>query len=152
MKIADLVKDAIKPIFDEEKEIKLVDVEYKKMQDGMHLIVYIDKESGVNIDDCEHISKLVEEVIDDLDPTGDESYRLDISSYGLDKPLKYDWQFKKYQNKPVDVKLYRKLNGLKEFTATLVSFNEEEFVFNIDGENVAIKDSEIANITAHIDF
>ncbi len=152
MKIADLVSDAIKPIFDEEKEIKLVEVEYKKMYDGMHLIVYIDKENGVNIEDCEYISKKVEEVLDAINPTGDETYRLDVSSYGLDKPLKYEWQLKKYLNKKVDVKLYNKFNGLKQFTAILMSYDDEDFTFNMNDENFAVSQSIVAQITPHIEF
>ena len=111
MKIADLVYDTIKPLF--KNDIKLLEVEYVKKSDGMHLVVYIDKDTGVSIDDCVYVNDLISDTIDELNPTKDEKYVLDVSSYGLDRPLKYDWQFKKYQNQKVNVKLYKKLDGKK---------------------------------------
>ena len=152
MKVADLVIEAIKPMFDLEKEIKLVDVEYKKLQDGMHLIIYIDKTNGIMIEDCEYISKKVDEILDELNPTADVSYRLDVSSYGLDKPLKHDWQLKKYLNKLVDVKLYKKVDSKKEFVATLISFTDTEYVFSLNDSNIKFDKSAVAFITPHIEF
>ena len=92
--ISDLVLENIKPLF--KGDITLVDVEYTKKADGMHLTIYIDKADGVTVDDCVEVSRLVDQPLEDLNPTNDEPYFLDISSYGLDKPLKFDWQFKKY--------------------------------------------------------
>ena len=103
MKVAELVQENIKSKFD--KDIKLVEVEYVKRSDGMHLVVYIDKDTGITIDDCVEVSRMIDPIIDELNPTGDDTYVLDVSSYGLDKPLKYDWQFKKYLNKKVDMNL-----------------------------------------------
>ncbi|MBR1988130.1 MAG: ribosome maturation factor RimP [Clostridia bacterium] len=150
MKVADLVQENIKSLFD--KDIKLVEVEYTKKSDGMHLVVYIDKEAGITIDDCVEVSRMIDPIIDDLNPTGDEQYVLDVSSYGLDKPLKYDWQFKKYLDKKVEVKLYRKIDARKEFSATLKNFNETEFVFNDGKENFTILRAKIAYITPYIEF
>ena len=150
MKVADLVQENIKSLFS--KDIRLVEVEYTKKSDGMHLVVYIDKETGVSLDDCVTVSRMIDPIIDDLNPTGDEQYVLDVSSYGLDKPLKYDWQFKKYLDKKVDVKLYRKIDNRKEFSATLKSFNDSEFVFSDGKENFTINRADIAHITAYIEF
>ena len=150
MKVADLEQENIKSLFD--KDIKLVEVEYTKKSDGMHLVVYIDKEAGITIDDCVEVSRMIDPIIDDLNPTGDEQYVLDVSSYGLDKPLKYDWQFKKYLDKKVEVKLYRKIDARKEFSATLKNFNETEFVFNDGKENFTILRAKIAYITPYIEF
>jgi len=152
MKVAEVVTEAIKPIFEQTNNIKLVEVEYKKLQDGMHLVVYIDKLGGITIEDCEYISKQIDAVLDDINPTNDVPYRLDVSSYGLDKPLKFDWQLKNYINKLVDVKLYKKLEDLKEFTATLVSFTDKDCVFNIKGNNYSIERVSIAYITPNIEF
>lgn len=152
MKVAEMVTQAIDPIFEGFKDIKLVEVEYKKMQDGMHLVIYIDKETGVTIEDCEFVSKAVDECLDDLNPTGDETYRLDVSSYGLDKPLKHDWQLKKYINNKVNVKLYHKVDNLKEFIATLIGYNNEEYVFNKDDNNISINRASVAYITPYIEF
>jgi len=150
MKIADLVFEKIEPLFD--GEIKLVEVDYIKKQDGMHLIVYIDKENGITIDDCVEVTHMLNEPLDEINPTKDASYSLDVSSYGLDKPLKFDWQFKKYFGKKVNVKLYRKIDDKKEFVATLEAKTEDKVVFSLDEENFEIDMKEIAYITPYIEF
>ncbi len=150
MKISDLVYEKISPLFKD--DIKLVEVEYLKKADGMHLTVYIDKLGGVSIDDCVKINDLIDPVIDELNPTQDKPFTLDVSSYGLDKPLKFDWQFKKYTNELVDVKLYQKLNGKKAFTAKLIAHNEKSTQFQLDNEVLTISNVDIASITPYIEF
>ncbi len=150
MKISDLVFENIKPLFKD--DIQLVEVEYAKKSDGMHLTVYIEKEAGITVEDCVAVSQLIDQPLEDLNPTNDEPYFLDISSYGLDKPLKYDWQFKKYLDKQVEVKLYRKIENRKEFVAVLKAKNEDSVVLNIDDENITLKLADIAYITPYIDF
>lgn len=150
MKVADLVYENISPLFS--NDIKLVEVEYVKKNDGMHLVILIDKQDGITIDDCVFVNDLISDKLDELDPTKDQPYFLDVSSYGLDRPLKYDWQFKKYQNQLVDVKLYHKVEDKKQFTAKLISFDEVKFQFEIDNEIFTINKTDIANITPYIDF
>ena len=150
MKVADLVYEKIKPLFN--GDIQLVEVEYAKKNDGMHLTIYIEKENGVSVDDCVEISRLIDEPLEELNPTNDEPYYLDISSYGLDKPLKYDWQFKKYQDQKVNVKLYAKIDGKKEFVATLKQKTEDSVVLSFDDENLNINLKDIAYITPYIEL
>ena len=150
MKVAELVYEKIKPLFN--GDVQLVEVEYLKKNDGMHLIVYIEKENGVTLDDCVETSKLIDEPLEELNPTNDEPYFLDISSYGLDKPLKYDWQFKKYQNQKVNVKLYHKVNDLKEFVAVLKQKTEDSVVLEYNNENIKLNLKDVANITPYLEF
>lgn len=150
MKVSELVYEKIKPLFKD--DIRLVEVEYVKRQDGMHLVIYIDKEGGVSIDDCVKVNDLINDTIEELNPTADEQYALDVSSYGLDRPLKYDWQFKRYEGQRVNVKLYKKIDGRKEFVATLLGRNEESTMFGVDNENVTINNVDIAYITPYIEF
>lgn len=150
MKVADLVYEELKPLFN--GEVKLVDVEYVKKSDGMHLVIYIDKDNGITIDDCVAVNDLISDKLDELDPTNNESYRLDVSSYGLDKPLKFDWQFAKYFGKKVNVKLYRKIDDLKEFVAILKAKNDEDVVVSVNDENVTINLKDVAYITPYIEF
>ena len=150
MKVADLVYENISPLF--KGEIKLVEVEYVKRNDGMHLIIYIDKDNGVTVDDCVEVSRLIDQPLEDLNPTNDASFYLDISSYGLDKPLKFDWQFKKYIDKKVNVKLYRKIGELKEFVAVLKAKNDTSVVLDVNEQNVTINLSDVAYITPYIEF
>ena len=150
MKVAELVDEKIRPLFN--GEIKLIEVEYVKRNDGMHLVVYIEKENGISVDDCVEVSRLIDEPLEELNPTNDEPYYLDISSYGHDKPLKYDWQFKKYENQKVNVKLYAKLNNKKEFVATVKQKLEDSVVLGVDDENLKINLKDIAYITPYIEF
>lgn len=150
MKVSDLVYENIAPLF--KKDIRLVEVEYVKKNDGMHLVVYIDKEGGVTIDDCVEVNHMIDGVLEDLNPTNDAQYVLDVSSYGLDKPLKYDWQFKRYENKLVDVKLYKKVGSNKEFTATLIGRNDTSVQFKLNDEIITINSVDIAYILPHVEF
>ena len=95
---------------------------------------------------------MIDEPLDELNPTADAPYFLDISSYGLDKPLKYDWQFKKYENKLVDVKLYRKVEDRKEFTAILKQKTENEVAFELDQTNFSVDMKDVAYILPHLEF
>ena len=150
MKVSELVYEKISPLFN--GEIKLVDVEYVKKNDGMHLIVYIDKENGVTVDDCVEVSRIIDEPLEELNPTNDAAYFLDISSYGLDKPLKFDWQFKKYINQKVEVKLYRKIDDLKEFVAVLKAKDDKQVILEINEENKTFNLSDVAYILPYIEF
>ena len=148
--ISDLVLENIKPLFN--KDITLVDVEYTKKADGMHLTIYIDKANGVTVEDCVAVSRLVDQPLEDLNPTNDEPYFLDISSYGLDKPLKFDWQFRKYLDKKINVKLYSKVNGKKDYVAVLKAKTEDSVIVNIENENITFKLTDVAYITPYIEF
>lgn len=151
MKVADLVQEKIAPLFND-LDVKLVEVEYVKRIDGMHLVVYIDNAEGVNINDCEKVSKLIDGVIEDLNPTKDEAYYLDVSSYGIDKPLKYDWQFEKYLDKKVTVTLYKKVDDLKEFDAVLKEY-KENYVFELkNGKQVELSKDVVARVMPYIEF
>ena len=117
----------------------------------MHLIVYIDKIGGITLEDCESVSKMIDPVIEQLNPTKDASYCLDVSSYGIDKPLKYDWQFDNYLDKMVTVKLYKKVNNLKEFDAKLKGYGDV-YKFEIKGEIVEIEKELVAYVLPYIEF
>lgn len=148
--VSDLVLENIKPLF--KGDITLVDVEYTKKADGMHLTIYIDKENGVTVEDCVEVSHLIDQPLEDLNPTNDEPYFLDVSSYGLDKPLKFDWQFKKYLDKKINVKLYSKVNGKKDFVAILKAKTVDSVTVNIENENITFKLTDVAYITPYIEF
>ena len=150
MKTADLVFNTISPMF-QGLDIHLVEVEYVKKYDNMHLIVYIDKSTGITLEDCEKVSKMIDPVIEELNPTKDESYCLDVSSYGIDKPLKYDWQFDNYLDKMVTVKLYKKVDDLKEFDAKLKDYGDT-YKFEVKGKEVEINKDLVAYVLPYIEF
>lgn len=147
MKVSEIVEQAITPLF-KDLDVRLVEVEYVKRHDGMHLVVYLDKEEGVTIDDCCMVANLIDPVLEELNPTADQPYAFDVSSYGLDKPLKYDWQFEKYLNKKLEVKLYKKVEEVKDFVGELVSYNDDSLTFKLvnDKKSKSKKDSSSGKI------
>ena len=150
MKIAEIVKENISPLF--KGDIKLVDVEYTKKNDGMHLVIYIDKPNGITIEDCVEVNHLIDDKLEELNPTEDKPYHLDVSSYGLDKPLKFDWQFKKYENQKVIVKLYHKINDLKEFVAVLKSKTDSKIKLEINNEIQEFNLADVASVLPYLEF
>lgn len=150
MKVAEIVEKAIRPLFDE-LDVNLVEVEYVKKNDGMHLVVLLDKETGVTLEDCSMVARMVNPILDELDPTQD-SYYFDVSSYGLDRPLKYDWQLDRYIDKMVSVKLYQKVNNLKEFDAILTAYNENSYTFMVENEEQIIERKSVATLLPYIEF
>ena len=150
MKVAEIVEKAIRPLFDE-LDVNLVEVEYVKKNDGMHLVVLLDKETGVTLEDCSMVARMVNPILDELDPTQD-SYYFDVSSYGLDRPLKYDWLLDRYIDQKVSVKLYQKFNNLKEFDAVLVSYDENSYTFMIDNNKQTIERKLVATLLPYIEF
>ena len=111
---------------------ELVDVEFVKEGQNWYLRFYLDKEGGINIDDCEKASKAIEKLLDEKDPI-EQAYILEVSSPGLGRQLKKDKDFVKYAGSLVDVKLYKAVDGSKEFQGTLKGL--EGNIITIEDEN-----------------
>jgi len=112
-KIEVQVEDLVLPIL-EEKSFDLVDVEFLKEGKNWYLRVYIDKPGGISIDDCQDVSQELSDELDRLDPIK-QSYILEVSSPGLDRPLKRDKDYERYKGTEVEVKLYKPVDGKKSF-------------------------------------
>lgn len=143
-KVVTIVEETITPIIIN-LGYDLVDVEYVKQVDGYHLIVTIDKACGVGIDDCETVHRAIDQVLDDVNPTNDSPYVLQVSSCGLDRPLKKPSDYNRNLNKEIRIKLYApNKNGQKEIVGVLVSFDEKTVTINgkesvtIDKEKIAL--------------
>ncbi len=130
----------------------LVDLEYKKLITGMTLIVYIDKPEGITLEDCEKVSRALDEPLDVLDPTDGASYNLNVSSPGLDRPLKTDYDFKKYQGKEVTLKFYVPYNKQKSVDCVLHGHTDKQVSVVINSETITFDKEKIALITPVIKF
>lgn len=132
----------------------LVDVEYKKQFDGMVLEFFIDSPNGININDCEKVSKALDEPLDQLNPTNDVPYSLNVSSLGLDRPLTTEYQFNKYKGQEVELKFYKPLMpyNKKQIVAILTSWDDENIVVEIEDNEVNILRKSIAQIVPVIKF
>lgn len=116
----------------EEKGLELVDVEFVKEGANWYLRIYIDKDGGVSIDDCEGVSRALEAKLDETDPI-EQAYILEVSSPGIDRPLKKDADFVKFQGEIIDVKLYKAMDGKKQYQGKLLGL--EDGVISLEEED-----------------
>lgn len=131
--------------------VEVWDIEFKKEGPDYVLRVFLDKEGGIAIDDCERVSRNLEAVLDEKDPIS-QAYLLEVSSAGLDRAIKYDFHFEKCMGKNVDVKLFAPLNGSKEFTAQLTGFTGTDVVLTADGEAITIPLDKISQLRLTVEF
>lgn len=117
------VKEHCEPII-EDLGYDLVDLEYIKENGNNILRFYIGKPDGISIDDCQRVSEQVGDKLDELDPI-DESYYLEVSSPGLDRPLKTDKDLKRNIGKDVEISLYKNIDGKKKYIGQLIDYDEE---------------------------
>lgn len=129
---------------------ELCDVEFAKEYGNWVLTLFINKEGGVSIDDCERVSKAVDPVLDAADPI-EQAYYLSVSSLGLDRPLKKDADFARSLGKEVSVKLYAPRDGKKELCGTLRAFDAQTLTL-LNGETETIverKDAALVKPVIH---
>lgn len=131
--------------------IELVDVEYVKEAGTFYLRVYIDKPGGVTIDDCVAVTEPMNELLD-VNQFINDAYIFEVSSPGLDRPLKKDKDFDRNIGKKIEIKAFAPINGEKEFEGVLVSYNENEINVNIDGNETSFERKKLALIRQAIDF
>ncbi|NBI27400.1 ribosome maturation factor RimP [Chengkuizengella sp. YPA3-1-1] len=110
--------------FIEEEGYELVDIEYVKEGENKYLRIYVDKDGGIDIDDCGRISEYISQKLDESDPIS-EAYILEVSSPGAERPLKKTKDFENAVNKNVFITTYESIDGLKEFEGKLISFQNE---------------------------
>jgi len=150
-KVKSICIEKINPII-EEMGYEVVEVDYSKQVDGMNLIFYIDNEKGITIEDCEKVTKIIDPILEKLDPTDNKPYILSVSSPGIDRPIKNDRDFNRNLGKEIEITLFSKLDGKKNFKGNLKSFsNDDVTIESVKGE-ITIKRTLIANIVPVIKF
>lgn len=136
----------------EANNFELVDVEYVKEAGTWYLRIYIDKEGGININDCELVSRAFSEILDKEDPIED-AYILEVSSPGLGRPLKKDKDFQRNLGEEVEVRTYKPINKQKEFVGLLDAWDKETVTLQLEsGEMMNIARADIALIRQYIEF
>ena len=132
--------------------VEIYDIEYVKEGSDWYLRAYIDKEEGVNINDCEAVSRALSDELDRTDFIED-AYILEVSSPGLGRTLKKDKHLQKSIGQAVDIKTYKPLNGSKEFEGILKSFDEKQITIETEeGKEVLFARNDIALIRLAFDF
>lgn len=141
-KIEDIISALIQPII-EEKEMELVDVNFVKEGQDWFLRIFIDKEEGIDLDDCELISRAVSDLLDKNDPIS-QSYHLEVSSPGVERPLKTTKDFQRFLGSPVQIKTFVPIEGKKKLKGILEDGNEEEITLSIGQEKINIPREKIS--------
>lgn len=144
-------EDLVMPMI-EQNNFELVDVEYVKEGSNWYLRVYIDKEGGINIDDCELISRALSDKLDEEDYIED-AYILEVSSPGLGRPLKKDKDFNRSIGEEVEVKLFRAIDKQKEFSGILKAYDKDKVTISLDeNSDMEIERANIALVRLALDF
>ncbi|MEO2075048.1 MAG: ribosome maturation factor RimP [Bacillus sp. (in: firmicutes)] len=128
-KVTEVVEELAAPIF-QELGLELVEIEYVKEGKNWYLRVYIDKDTGVDIEDCGLVSERLSEKLDALDPIP-HNYFLEVSSPGAERPLKKEKDFEKAIGKNVFVKTYEPIDGEKGFEGKLLEFDGQHLKIEV---------------------
>lgn len=150
MKITEQVRQFAEPLV-EANGCSLWDVEYVREGGEWFLRLYIDKEGGVDINDCEAVSRAVDPVLDEKDPIP-ESYRFEVCSAGLERVLKRPSDFERFMGSPVQVRLYRPRDGQKEFAGTLTGYADGRVTVTVGGRELTFDKPEVALVRLRVEF
>ena len=150
VKTIEEIQTALQPIADE-LSIEIVDVEFKQGREPV-LTVYIDVEGGVDLNTCETFHRAIDAVLDEVDPTFGAPYTLNVSSPGVDRPLKTKRDFEKCMGKQVEVKLFAPMMGKKFFEAELIGYDGNCVMLKDKSGEIKLELSKIAKINQAISF
>ena len=150
-KVSDQVFELVQPIA-ESFGLEVIEVLYEKKYDGMNLTIVIDKETGVTIDDCEKLHRAIDGPLDELDPI-ESSYTLNVSSPGIDRPLKTERDYKRNMNKKISVKLYAPIDNKKSYEGVLTAYDETTFTVELkNGKFITFNKKDTAKVEPVIEF
>ena len=152
MKVTEQVAAFAEPVV-QEHGCELWDVEYVREGSEYFLRLYIDKEGGVDIDDCEAISRAMDPILDEKDPVPG-SYHFEVCSAGLERALKRPSDFQQFLGSPVLVKLYRAREGRKEFAGYLKGYDEAtgDVTVTVGSQDLVFPKKETALIRLRVEF
>lgn len=149
-RIEDVAAELVQPIVDR-LLFELVDVEFLKEGANWYLRIYIDKPDGIAIEDCQIVSEELSDRLDETDPIK-QSYILEVSSPGLERPLKKDSDFERFKGEPVEVKLFKPVNGKKVFEGDLLGLEGSIINIKQDSEVLKFDRSDVAVIRRVVRF
>ncbi|MEG0874133.1 MAG: ribosome maturation factor RimP [Clostridiales bacterium] len=136
------VERCIAPLF-LDSPYEIYDIEYVKEAGEYYLRIYIDKDGGIDLDDCEKVTDLINTPLDEMDPIP-EAYYLEVSSPGIERKLKTAAHFAKVMGEKIYLKFYSPFNGKKEIVGILQNANDCELTLDVDGENMVFPFDKIA--------
>ena len=131
-RIESLLEEKIAPIIEKEK-MELIDIQFVKEGSEWFLRFFIDKEGGINLDDCEKISRLISELLDIEDPI-EQAYHLEVSSPGIERPLKKTNDFLRFVGEEAEIRFFAPFEGKKKVLLKIEDA-DESFIKGIDLED-----------------
>ena len=149
-KVTEIVAELAAPAV-EQAGCELWDVEYVREAGTWFLRLYLDKEGGVDIMDCEKVSRTVSDLLDEADPI-EGSYTFEVSSAGAERALKRPSDFEKFMGSPVTVKLYKARDGRKEFAGTLTGYQDGDVIVTVGREEMTFPKADVALCRLRIEF
>ena len=150
MKVTEIVAKIAEPVV-QAHGCQLWDVEYVREGDQRFLRIFLDKETGVDINDCEAISRAMDPLLDEADPIA-ESYHFEVCSAGLERTLKRPSDFERFMGSAITVKLYRPRNGLKEIPCVLSGYDNGKVTVTAGKETITFEKSEVALVRLRVEF
>ena len=129
----------------------IYDIEYVKEGGLWFLRVYIDKDGGITMDECEAFSRTLSDTLDEADPISG-NYYLEVSSPGIERRLKTEAHFRRYIGSVIDISLYKAVNGSKLITGILKKYENNEIAVEADGEDILLPLSSVSKANLHFDF
>ena len=150
MKVTDLVTQLAQPVV-ESFGCELWDVEYVREGSERYLRIYLDKDGGIDIEDCEKVHRAMDPILDEKDPIA-ESYHFEVCSAGIERPLKRPGDFEKFMGCPIFVKLYRPVNGLKEIPGILRGYEDGRVTVEAGKQTLTFEKSQVALVRLRVEF
>ena len=131
--------------------VYIYNTEYKKEGSEYYLRLYIDKDGGVTIEDCENVSREISPLLDDLTFIK-EAYIFEVSSPGIDRALTRDWHFEKVMGEEIDIKLFAPIDGKKEISGILKGYDADAITVDTDGKEITIEKGKTASVRLAFKF
>ena len=149
-KVTEIVAELARPVV-EANGCSLWDVEYVREAGQWYLRVFIDKNGGVDILDCENISRTVSDLLDEADPI-EGSYVFEVGSAGAERLLKRPSDFERFMGADVLLKTYKPRDGRKEFSGVLAGYDDGAVSLTVGGETLRFEKPEVALVRLRCDF
>ncbi len=150
-RIVDKAVGIVQPIVQDMGYI-FVDLQYNKTNVGYVLELTIDQADGITINDCEKVSRALDELLDNADITKGQPYSFNVSSYGLDRKFSTDYDYNKHLGKEIEIRFYAPFNGKKSLTGKLHSFDTNIIAIYEENNIITIDRKQIASVSAVINF
>lgn len=147
-KLTDKIAEIARPVVEEEG-CSLWDVEYVREAGTWYLRVFIDRDGGVSIDDCERVSRRLDPILDEEDPIPD-SYIFEVGSAGADRELKRPRDFEQFMGSEVEVKLYRPVDGSKHYTGTLTGYEDGSVSLSVGEKTLRFPKEQVAQVRLYV--